>query len=113
MIRRRREWVSSQGLYGEELERTLSPQVKVERDWGKTCETAAGRARQGLHVLLCSELGRTKKAGCRWTGDRKDATGGEVYVKCRDMGVRERGEGKRGGRGSIPTYAYTLRNKHT
>ena len=71
-----------QGAGGEDSETGqmhLGGQVYV------TCR-AAGRSRQGLQVLLCSEVGRTKKAGRRWRGDRTDAPRGEVYVTCRDMG---------------------------
>ena len=49
-IRRKLEWVGAQGTHRKKIGRTPSPQVKVERDKGKTCEMAAGRARQAIQT---------------------------------------------------------------
>jgi hypothetical protein len=70
---RKHVWVDAQGALRKELGRAPSPKVEVEKDQGRTSETAAVRARQGFQVLICSEVGRTKEVGRRWREDRTDA----------------------------------------
>jgi hypothetical protein len=41
-------WVSARGALRKEPGRSPSPKVEVERDQGRTGETAAGRAKQGF-----------------------------------------------------------------
>jgi hypothetical protein len=63
-------------------------------------------------VLLCSEMGRTTRAGWRWRGDRADAHRGRGVRDMSESGrwVGSEGEGKilrKGGREGPSLYCFT------